>query len=187
MTSAARPTFDPVKGGRGLKDDNLAIGGRPPSLHYSSKDQPGHTKLKYRNIQETIRPETMAKLASLEIPKSITHEPIINNPEPHIQDESEEDVDELLLELEKIKKERELKKEKIEKIAREEEIRTGNPLLVSVLSEKSNVDFRVKPRWDEDVVFRNQNVGSDVPKKKQFINDMIRSEFHRKFMDKYIK
>lgn len=40
--------------------------------------------------------------------------------------------------------------------------------------------------WDDDVVFRNQSRGE--PKAaKRFINDTIRSDFHRKFLNKYIK
>lgn len=41
MTTAARPTFDPARG-RGEKDLSAL------SKQYSSRDLPGHTKLKYR-------------------------------------------------------------------------------------------------------------------------------------------
>lgn len=43
-------------------------------------------------------------------------------------------------------------------------------------------------RWDDDVVFKNCAKGIDERKKQQtFINDAIRSEFHKKFMERYIK
>lgn len=46
----------------------------------------------------------------------------------------------------------------------------------------------MKRRWDDDVVFKNCAKGIDDRKKQpNFINDSIRSEFHRKFMEKYIK
>lgn len=59
----------------------------------------------------------------------------------------------------------------------------GNPLL-----SKKPGDFTVKRRWDDDVVFKNCAKGQDAKNKpKNFINDSLRSEFHKKFMDKYIK
>lgn len=86
-------------------------------------------------------------------------------------------------ELEKIKRERaEAKaKEERERAAEEEEQREidvarGNPLL-------NKNDFTMKRRWDDDVVFKNQARGTeDRNKKKEFINDMLRSDFHKKFM-----
>jgi hypothetical protein len=86
-------------------------------------------------------------------------------------------------ELERIKKERaEAKaKEERERAVEEEEQREidvarGNPLL-------NARDFTMKRRWDDDVVFKNQARGTeDKNKKKEFINDMLRSDFHKKFM-----
>jgi protein CWC15 len=44
----------------------------------------------------------------------------------------------------------------------------------------------VKRRWDDDVVFKNQT--KHEPKTaKRFVNDTIRSDFHRRFLNKYIK
>ena len=47
--------------------------------------------------------------------------------------------------------------------------------------------FQVKRRWDEDVVFKNCARSEPDKKKNEFINDSLRSEFHRKFMEKYVK
>ncbi|KAI4899359.1 hypothetical protein NFI96_032892 [Prochilodus magdalenae] len=48
--------------------------------------------------------------------------------------------------------------------------------------------FSVKRRWDDDVVFKNCAKGVDESRKeKRFINDTLRSEFHKKFMEKYVK
>ena len=41
-------------------------------------------------------------------------------------------------------------------------------------------------RWDDDVVFKNC-AKDDTSKTGRFINDTLRSEFHKKFMDKYVK
>jgi len=105
--------------------------------------------------------------------------------------EDEDDTAELMAELAKIKKERAVEKAQkdAEESEEQERIRTdnilhGNPLL----AEGNKPDFKVKRRWDDDVVFKNCAKGIDERKKQQtFINDAIRSEFHKKFMEKYIK
>lgn len=63
-----------------------------------------------------------------------------------------------------------------------ENILSGNPLLNS-----NKTDFKVKRRWDDDVVFKNCARGEPDRKEKPFINDALRSEFHKKFMEKYVK
>ncbi|ODQ51486.1 Cwf15/Cwc15 cell cycle control protein [Saitoella complicata NRRL Y-17804] len=104
-------------------------------------------------------------------------------------DDDEDETAALLAELAKIKAERAAAAQKLasenaaaEDDARVESIALGNPLL--------NPDsFKVKKRWDEDVIFRNQARGADLDGrggKKGFVNDLLRSEFHRKFMGKYI-
>eukprot|EP00850_Spirogloea_muscicola_P000683 SM000002S05763 [mRNA] locus=s2:2073361:2074817:- [translate_table: standard] len=102
-------------------------------------------------------------------------------------DNDEDDTAELLAELERIKKERaeeKLRKERqqqeVDLRARESELVRGNPLLNQPAS------FTVKRRWDDDVVFKNQSRG-ETKTPKRFINDTIRSDFHRKFLNKYIK
>ena len=42
-----------------------------------------------------------------------------------------------------------------------------------------------KRRWDDDVVFRNQ---ANEPKvQRRFINDTVRSDFHKRFLNRYIR
>lgn len=96
--------------------------------------------------------------------------------------DEEDDTDELLQELEKIKKERELER-LAEEARKEAEMVKANPLLN--LGEEPS--FSVKRRWDDDIVFKNQAKGVDERPKKRFINDTTRSDFHRKFLDKYIR
>lgn len=50
MTTAARPTFEPARGGRGKNEGDLSA----LSKQYSSRDLPAHTKIKYRYLSETI-------------------------------------------------------------------------------------------------------------------------------------
>ena len=83
--------------------------------------------------------------------------------------------------------ERERAKAKEEELdpGQRDEILQGNPLL-HIHGDPADGDFSTRRRWDEDVVFRNQT--RNQPKKqKRFINDTIRSDFHRRFLDKYMK
>ena len=43
--------------------------------------------------------------------------------------------------------------------------------------------------WDDDVVFKNcaKGVAERPSEKASFVNDALRTDFHKKFMDKYIK
>lgn len=102
-------------------------------------------------------------------------------------DDSEDETAELMRELAKIKAERAeaAAKEAAENAAKEEEqrefdIARGNPLL-------NPSDYGVKRRWDDDVVFRNQARGTEEKRGKEFVNDLLRSDFHRRFMSKYVR
>ena len=45
--------------------------------------------------------------------------------------------------------------------------------------------YSLKKKWHEETVFKNQ--AKNVPKEvKRFVNDTVRSDFHRKFMSKFI-
>lgn len=102
-------------------------------------------------------------------------------------DDDDDEEAELMKELEKIKKEREQERKRKELEEQEEEAAashneavTGNPLL-------NKTTYTMKRRWDEDVVFKHQSRDERDVKKKKFINDIIRSQFHRKFLHKYMK
>ncbi|TKA74799.1 hypothetical protein B0A55_05826, partial [Friedmanniomyces simplex] len=68
---------------------------------------------------------------------------------------------------------------------REKDIALGNPLLNGNGSGGGGGEgYGVKRRWDDDVVFRNQARGTEERgKEKRFVNDLLRSDFHRRFMD----
>ncbi|KAK0630796.1 Pre-mRNA-splicing factor Cwf15/Cwc15 [Bombardia bombarda] len=103
-------------------------------------------------------------------------------------DSDDDDEAELQRELERVRRERAVKREKeeqeraaAEQEARERDIALGNPLL-------NKPDFNIKRRWDDDVVFKNQARGTDEKgKRKEFINDLLRSDFHKRFMGKYVR
>ncbi|RDB25071.1 Pre-mRNA-splicing factor cwc15 [Hypsizygus marmoreus] len=119
------------------------------------------------------------------------------------EDDDEDDTAELLRELEKIKRERAEEKARQEReqsaasaASREAEIATANPLLnlaaalgqatPSGLSTTVPGTFSVKRRWDDDLIFKNQAMNAP-DKKGYFVNDLLRTEFHKKFMAKFIK
>uniref|UniRef100_A0A3Q3WTB0 Spliceosome-associated protein CWC15 homolog n=1 Tax=Mola mola TaxID=94237 RepID=A0A3Q3WTB0_MOLML len=225
MTTAARPTFEPARGGRGKGEGDLSA----LSKQYSSRDLPGHTKIKYRSPTQDAPEEVRARDFRRELeerervaarektrergPREHTTSSSSSSKRPRLDqipaanldaddpltdvrddedEESEEDSDDddtaaLLAELEKIKKERaeEQERKEREQKAEEERIRmenilSGNPLI--------NLAGQQQQQWDDDVVFKNCAKGVDEARKeKRFVNDTLRSEFHKKFMEKYVK
>jgi len=229
MTTAARPTWAPAKGGN--EQGGTRIFG--PSQKYSSRDMAAHTNLKprkegqethdelqKRNLREELEERERRHFSSKDksysddrdrrkgghlllegarrdtedrlIPRSVDADDAdvevkSDESDDEDDDDDEDDTEALLAELEQIKKERaeenlrkERQKQEEELKVKEAELIRGNPLLNNPTS------FNVKRRWDDDVVFKNQARGeSKTP--KRFINDTIRSDFHRKFLQKYMK
>ncbi|KAH9994299.1 Pre-mRNA-splicing factor Cwf15/Cwc15 [Russula vinacea] len=116
-------------------------------------------------------------------------------------DDEEDDTAELFRELEKIKRERAAEKERVEQAEaavteaeRDARIATANPLLnlAAALGNAPGINttapgtFAVKRRWDDDLIFKNQ-AANDNPRAGQFVNDLLRTEFHKKFMSRFIK
>uniref|UniRef100_A0AAQ4RJ76 Spliceosome-associated protein CWC15 homolog n=1 Tax=Gasterosteus aculeatus aculeatus TaxID=481459 RepID=A0AAQ4RJ76_GASAC len=235
MTTAARPTFEPARGGRGKGEGGGDLSAL--SKQYSSRDLPGHTKIKYRQPTQDAPEEVRARDFRRELEErervAVREKTRERGPREHTtssssssssskrprldqipaanldaddpltdddeDEDSEEDSDDddtaaLLAELEKIKKERaeEQERKEREQKAEEERIRmenilSGNPLINLQITQTQNT-FKVKRRWDDDVVFKNCAKGvDDARKEKRFINDTLRSEFHKKFMEKYVK
>ncbi|KAI9111029.1 hypothetical protein K1719_017904 [Acacia pycnantha] len=227
MTTAARPTWAPAKGGN--EQGGTRIFG--PSQKYSSRDIASHTTLKprkegqdtqdelqKRNLRDELEERERRHFSSknkyhddrdrgkgshllLEgtrretedriVPRSVDADDsdidVKSDDESDDDDDDEDDTEALLAELEQIKKERAEEKLRKERQQRDEELKVkegellrGNPLINNPTS------FNVKRRWDDDVVFKNQARG-ETKMPKRFINDTIRSDFHRKFLQKYMK
>ncbi|EEF39650.1 protein CWC15 homolog [Ricinus communis] len=230
MTTAARPTWAPAKGGN--EQGGTRIFG--PSQKYSSRDLAAHTNLKprregqdtqdelqKRNLREELEERERRHFSSKDksynddrdrrksnqlllegakrdtedriIPRSVDADDSdveVNNDDEsddEDDDDDEDDTEALMAELERIKKERaeeKLRQEQQEAAeelkVKEEQLLRGNPLLNNPTS------FNVKRRWDDDVVFKNQARG-ETKAPKRFINDTIRNDFHRKFLQKYMK
>merc|ERR1712025_880890 len=108
--------------------------------------------------------------------------------------DSDDDTAILMAELNKIKAEKakdeaekEMRQRDEEEQIRMENIYSGNPLLKEKYAGEGKGDMKIKKRWDDDVVFKNCSRAEPDDKDKAFINDSLRNEFHRKFMDKYVK
>lgn len=107
-------------------------------------------------------------------------------------EDSDDDTAELLRELEKIKRERAEEAERVARAqteSREADIATANPLLNLAAALGKNVPqginttvpgtFAVKRRWDDDLIFKNQAIGTGQDKSGKFVNDLLRTEFHK--------
>lgn len=251
MTTAARPTFDPAKGGSGVREKSLG----KLSQQVSSRDLPAHLTLKERAVgQDTIDEVKQRDLrAELEEREEIarlerTHEErykfvpsleqatqvrlalkaerdrvreaerdallegkveailddnklnIVNArkmaqldadedfgsdefSESDLDDDDDDGIDTVELEAElarlrQIHQEEEEKKQQ-EIREKQEQIRSSEP--------ETRSSFNVKRRWDDDVPFKNCARDEPDPKRKLYVNDTLRQEFHKKFMDRYIR
>ncbi|KAL8646802.1 MAG: hypothetical protein Q9210_005919 [Variospora velana] len=200
MTTAHRPTFDPPgQGGdadaqpRDLraqlleaeaahfsKTDKVAPNAEPTTS--SGKRQLEAGPPRDGNGEEDIEAKRRRVLEeSRDVDADSDHSNSSSSEED--SDDEEDETAELLRELEKIKKERAEKQAQEERVKaeaeqedRERDIALGNPLL----NPHQNND--VKRRWDDDVVFRNQARGTENKGKKEFVNDLLRSDFHKRFM-----
>ncbi|PIA61934.1 hypothetical protein AQUCO_00200136v1 [Aquilegia coerulea] len=227
MTTAARPTWAPAKGGN--EQGGTRIFG--PSQKYSSRDIASHTTLKprkegqdtqdevqKRNLREELEERERRHFSSRDdrdrrkgsssghllleggrreiedriVPRNIDADDsdveVKSDESDDDDDDDEDDTEALLAELDRIKKERAEEKLRKERLEQEEELKNreaelirGNPLLNNAAA-----SFGAKRRWDDDVVFKNQTRG-ETKATKRFINDTIRNDFHRKFLQKYMK
>ncbi|KAJ1449785.1 Cwf15/Cwc15 cell cycle control protein-domain-containing protein [Pelagophyceae sp. CCMP2097] len=159
MTTAHRPTFTAARAGNS-EHGNWSSGG-VRSMNKPARDMPTHLVMKYRSGSQLVHEMDSAILKA--------------------------NLDERELELEKIKKEREEERTRREVEAAADALQaqaeaslTNNPLL-------NEPTGAIKRKWNDDVVFRNQARGlSDSTQKRQFVNDTIRSDFHKRFLAKYI-
>ncbi|CAO1376344.1 unnamed protein product [Diamesa serratosioi] len=219
MTTAARPTFDPARGGSGRGEKDLSS----LSKQYSSRDLTAHTKLKYREPGQGTSEETRARDFRKEleereaaavkpskqpavvrraieanakrqkVEQNLDADDAVESENSDSDDSDDDDTAALLAELNKIKRERlqENAKKESDKKQEDERIRmeniiSGNPLLNYQSAAAPKVNTKVKRRWNDDVVFKNC-ARTEVEKNETFINDSLRSDFHKKFMEKYIK
>jgi protein CWC15 len=214
MSNAHRPTYHPAKaqenqGGNKRWTPTIAISAKqmPSDLKLKERQigQNSGVEIKERDLKaellekekkhfekkENVEKPTVPNDSDAELDSDDSEDEKVEEKKENSKDDGEDsddsdDDEELLRELEKIKKERELErlekeKEEIENQERKEmeEVLNSNPLM-------NNDNTGLKRKWNDDVIFKNQ--ARDEPKsQKRFINDTIRSDFHKKFMYKFIK
>lgn len=192
---------DARKAGKEVESDSEDEAEAPETKTLEIEDGAVESKGRKRSLDETAdaeeeeesyaakRARVLAEMAAIDASSSGSDDDSEDDSEDDSDDEDEDSAARLQQELAKIKAERAAAsaKEAAEQAAREEErkekdIALGNPLL-------RPEGYEVKRRWDDDVVFRNQARGEDERNKrsKEFVNDLLRSDFHRKFMSRYVR
>uniref|UniRef100_A0A8C7UTI9 Uncharacterized protein n=1 Tax=Oncorhynchus mykiss TaxID=8022 RepID=A0A8C7UTI9_ONCMY len=184
MTTAARPTFEPARGGRGKGEGDLSA----LSKQYSSRDLPGHTKIKYRQLTQDAPEEVRARDFRRELEErervAVREKTRERGPREHTTSSSSSskrprldqipaanlDADDPLTD-----------DEEEDDVSEEDSDDDDTAALLAELE-------KIKKEWDDDVVFKNCAKGVDEARReKRFVNDTLRSEFHKKFMEKYVK
>ncbi|KAL5706328.1 hypothetical protein ACHQM5_024513 [Ranunculus cassubicifolius] len=203
--TTARPTWAPAKGGNSQKYSSRDMAAHT-TLKPRKEGQDTQDEMQKRNLREELEDRERRHFSSKDdidrrrgsghlllqgakrdIEDCVSPPPRNINADVHVESDDEDDTEALLTELERIKKERAEEKMRRERLEKEEELKVkeaelirGNPLLNSATS------FNVKRRWDDEVAFTNQTRG-ETRQVKRFINDTIRSDFHHKFLPKYMK
>ncbi|OMP04389.1 Pre-mRNA-splicing factor Cwf15/Cwc15 [Corchorus olitorius] len=108
----------------------------------------------------------------------------IANDTESVSDDEDDTEAALAAELERMKKDKaEGKQEQEEQLkAEESQLLKGNPLL----NNNNTTSFGVKRRWDDDVPFKNQARG-ETKLQKRSINDTMRNDFAKKFLQRHMK
>ena len=151
-------------------------GGRPPGVDPAPLPLPG-------SADERLAPTGALRPTDLDADESFSEDGSDSGDGPDEDDEAA-----LMAELEKIKRERaaeqgqrDAEARALDEAERAGALAGGNPLL-----DPEGGDFAVKRRWDEDVVFRNQ-ARQEPRKQRRFINDTVRNDFHKRFLNRYIR
>eukprot|EP00392_Amoebophrya_sp_AT5.2_P002633 g2638.t1 len=166
MTTAHRPTFHNALGGENQGGNLLSA----PTTKKMARDIPQELTMKTRHQKEKTRAELLQEVEEKEL---------LNT-----EGGGDSDYEALQLELAKIRQEKEDARLKAEAEAEREQeqdrkagIGEANPLL--------NKNQSLKRSWNEDSIFKNQS--RTAPKQqRRFINDNVRSDFHKRFLNKYM-
>ncbi|KAK3676226.1 complexed with cef1p [Recurvomyces mirabilis] len=171
-------------------DDEVESGVKRKLAETSTGDAEAEEKEDYEAKKRRILAETKDIDADSDAASEASSE------ESDSDDDEEDETAQLMAELAKIKAERAeaaakaaAEQARKDEVQREKDIALGNPLLNGGSgSGGGGAEYGVKRRWDDDVVFRNQGRGTEERgKEKRFVNDLLRSDFHRRFMDKLAK
>ena len=187
MSGTGRPTYRTRKASEDPAHSYLL------SAHQMARSMPNHTKLKMRPKKEFNKEEMLKKLEEINGPtvkitnaKEFEELDADSEPDSSLSDSddssSEDDQEALMNELMRLKKERaeEEDRRRKDQLQKEQSKYTSNALL--------NPDYSMKVDWREETVFKNQamNVPENEGSHKQYVNDPVRNEYHKRFLRKYI-
>lgn len=159
MSTANKPTFHQALGSHASSNRGV------PTALRRVRDLPGEGKLKMREAVLHVKREVPTDTP---FPEDADAQ---SSSSSSSSDDDDDDDAELMRELARIKEERAR--------AEETKVATANPLISTSLA-------GVGRRWDDDTVFKGLAGQTNQVGQKRFINDAVRSEFHRKFLNKYI-
>ncbi|KAK6455493.1 Pre-mRNA-splicing factor Cwf15/Cwc15 [Scheffersomyces xylosifermentans] len=103
--------------------------------------------------------------------------------------DSEEETKQLLAELAKIKQERQAEKDKVEQEERKKKALSSNPLVQVKDAESSNEEtngFKAKKSWRSTTAFSNKPNKAKTDE-ESYTNDTLKSDYHQKFLSKYVR
>ncbi|CCF56883.1 hypothetical protein KAFR_0B05870 [Kazachstania africana CBS 2517] len=176
MTTSHRPQLEARSGAK-------SAGYTPTSIEHA-RLLPGHTTLKYRtsekrndgNKQHHVDVGTNENMRAEEITDLSAEEGEYNDAESSDQD-SDDDQEALRRELDQIRK-RKSKQSKVKATAEVSETLTS-----SVTSQRTGWRSKVLPT-KKNV---NKKVSNNNTKGKSYINDLSRSDYHKDFLNKFVK
>jgi protein CWC15 len=150
------------------------------------RDLPGHMVIKSRE-KKIFSPEDLRQKLEAIVPASAS----LNDAEEFedldaddsedgsiSDDEAKEDLQESLL-----KELARMKREKAEEEARK--LATARTELGNQLTTYS--DYSLKLTWTEEAVFHNQAAHEPVRNPNEFVNDSVRNDGHRQFLQRYLR
>ena len=215
MTTAGRATHDTAKGGKGKWESDLSAMSRQISVRdlpshqkmkYRKEGQGRPDEIRERNLKREFEEKEKVRYKGIgsgyndrNRESDLNNKRLKMDKNPNIDkddnreyeseessSDSEDDEQMLQAELMKIKEEKLKEKAKMESEKKEKDDNIRLKDLAYDFERKSN-NFNVKRRWDDDVIFKNCAKGEIDCSKRGFINDTLRSEFHKKFMNRYIQ
>ena len=153
---------------------------KPIITQTNERDLQVTKRLKYltpgQNTQQEIQSRDLVKELTLkEQPSSLCIAPAQDqdNEIENLSEESSDEDQDLITELEKIRK---------EKATKTESIPQKPPPLNPLISEAP-----MKRHWTQETLFKNQRPIKKPEEEKVFVNDILHQESHRKFMQKHIR
>lgn len=169
MSTAHRPTWNP----RQASAEAIGAGTKaPPTYKSSERDLPGHTKLRNRRLPQA-EPEEAVDEELLQLSYHNDHTDHTDHNDHNDGDESftseeEEEVEEeaLQAELAKVRAEREAQ-------------------VAQVRSQIESAKPKDSAGWLDDAPFHAKQ--PPPASKPAFINDATRSDYHKQFMNKFIR